>query len=529
MLNNDEFQLRDAQINDKVIPLFYSIQYNISNVTTKNTLSIYCCDLNNIIASHSFNFYICVYCKLQETPKCAKCVLFDKFVEVYITYDSELAYTLPQPSIYSKRNFAFFKSFIEKISYFERNKNEVVYAGKRKRKNVEKKQFSVFEQKKYYYTTFMIKNFRGGSLSKQTTGKYSHLRGNILGTVVHGIRATLTVDSALLPQKVQINRIIYDQLNLAIPYVLVNRDPSINSRCIYVCEIEPFDDLNDSTIHLNSYILNGLHADQDGDDINLYYIEKEAECPSYLMISAMYEWYRNSWDKGFRHDMMYKCRYSFSQYHRYILYKYNKELNALSSYWKSLDRYGKHKHSYAMALSCNTHREECDEFLQILTNFCNELNDNLLTYDELTTGYGSLRQIIESGSKGSETHLQVYLKGLQFSDNESNSDDMNDYNNKCGSDGKKIMCKRRKLMEQDFKIQSISGFNKYINSSKEISTMGQRQFSLLFTFQNVSLFQNDIYINESIIFKDVHLSTFFSSVLYQPESVEYLFDSFFDI
>lgn len=578
----------ENKLNNEIKPLFYAIQYNISNVTTKNTLSLCCLDIHDMILKYNFNFYICTFCKLNAEAKCIKCKIFDKFVEVFITYDSELAYILPQPSIYSKRNFAFFKSFIEKISYFKLNQNEIVYTGKRKRKNVEKKQYSVFDQKKYYYTTFMVRNFRGGSLAKQTTGKYSHIRGNILGTVVNGIRATLTVDSSLLPNKVQINRIIYDQLNLAIPLVIVNRDPSLNSKCIYVCEIEPFDDLNDSTIHLNSFKLNGLHADQDGDDINLYFIEKDAQHPSYLMVCSMYEWYRNSWHLGFRHDMMYKCRYSFSQYHRYILYKYNKELNNLSPYWKSLERYGKNKYSYAMELGCSTHRNECDEFLKILTTYCNQLNDKILTYDELTTGIGSLKQIIDSGSKGSDTHLQVYLKELELPNiideqNNINKTKLNNITNitnieaatitckkrkkimdKYFEDEENIICKKRKKTnvknnninnnenkfieindlnnenihpreqiekpnEINFKHQAILGFNKYINSSKEISTMGQRQFSLLFTFQNVSLFQNDIYINESIIFKDVNLSSYFSMILYQPNSVEYLFDSFFDV
>ena len=525
--NREILNQQQSQLNDEVAPLFYAIQYNISNVTTKNTLSIYCCELHDFIVKHNFNFYICMFCRLNSEPKCIKCKIFDKSVEVFITYDSTLAYILPQPSIYSKRNFAFFKSFIEKISYFERNKDKNVYTGKRERKNIDKKQYSVFEQKKYYYMTFMVRNFRGGSLTKQTTGKYSHIRGNILGTVVNGIRATLTVNSSLEPHKIQINRIIYDQLNLAIPLVIVNRDPSINSRCIYVCEVEPFDNLDDSTIHLNSFILNGLHADQDGDDINLYYIEKESENPSYLMISAMYEWYRNSWHIGFRHDMMYKCRYSFSQYHRYILYKYNKELNKISPFWNSLERYRKRKYAYAMELGCSTHRSECDEFIQTLINFCNILDDKILTYDELTTGIGSLKTIIDSGSKGSDIHLQVYLKEL-LTPQTKQEIVLNKKRKKNNTDENILNIKKQKIVDKSFKQQSIDGFNKYINSSKEISTMGQRQFSLLFTFQNISLFQNDIYINENIIFKDVNISSFFSMLLYQPNSVEFLFDSFMD-
>lgn len=209
-------------------------------------------------------------------------------------------------------------------------------------------------------------------MSKQTSGKSSYVRTNILGALVKGIRGTLTVDPDLGPNEIGIIQEMYDKLNLAFPFVILNRDPSINSRCIYVCQLKPFSDKNDFTIHVNQYVLRGLNADQDGDEVTLYYIEKEDEICSLEMTKVMYEILRCSWKYGHRHDVFGVPRYGFSQYQDLMLHNYNDELCKLSKFWNDLQPFSDRK-KIAFALACTTHRDEFDEFLDIFTKFCSDV------------------------------------------------------------------------------------------------------------------------------------------------------------
>ena len=148
------------------------------------------------------------------------------------------------------------------------------------------------------------------------------------------MRGVLTIDCKLSPHYISIPQKEFDNLDLATPLVIVHRDPSINDTCIYVAEILRNENPCDFTIHLNPYMTHGLHADQDGDEVTLFYIEKQDHEPSSAIQSAITELRNSSWKYGRRHNFAYKCKYSFTQYHRYLLFILNDFFCEHNELWK---------------------------------------------------------------------------------------------------------------------------------------------------------------------------------------------------
>lgn len=279
---------------------------------------------------------------------------------------------------------------------------------------------------------------------------------------------------------------------MAFPFVLLNRDPSINSRCLYICQIKQHDNILDPTIHVNQYVLRGLGADQDGDEVNLYYVDAEDESPSFQMHQVMYEVLRKSWKFGFRHDVMGKPRYGFSQNQDLLLFHFHKELCAISPFWKSLSPFPNRKEIF-WALGCFTHRDEVDEFLNLFFNFCQENDPGLTTYKELLSASGIIQAVIDSGAKGSNVHREIYLKGLQ------------------------------KINLENLYNDTVINFDKYVTSNVQMKIAGRQQFSLLHVYQNIYLAMGNIYLNDTPIMLNVFENPLFSIFLYNPLVVKYHF------
>lgn len=458
---------------DKILPIFPCLAYRVENVTTKNTLTFLFDEFSSIVDRNAFT--VCKRCRIQKDKRCEECTPFFDFEDCFLLANEVSAWWIPPPKIFAKKNLSYFFSLVETFKKtFEASRSDSL------------KLRSTLITKYLKFTKEC--SFKGGYVQKQIAGKYSFTRTYILGALVNGVRGTLTVDPYLLPHEVGLPKNIYNKLKTKIPYVIINRDPSINSRSVYVCKIVPVEDESDFTIHLNQYILNGLHADQDGDDINAYYISDDGD-ESYLMTEGILEMLLKSWDKGYRYDCFGKCRYSFSQYHLVILHRYNKELCELSPFWKSLQKY-ENRADLAFQLGSFTHRTEFDEFLVCLNDFCKQIM-YMVNYEELLTGNGILKEIIDSGAKGTEAHMELYLNGFKAP------------------------------KTKDFIEKAVLNFNKYVASNGQMKIAGRKQFCLLHVYQNVFLQNNNIYVGDKILFSSVFDCPLYSILLYNSSVVEY--------
>jgi hypothetical protein len=158
----------------------------------------------------------------------------------------------------------------------------------------------------------------------------------------------------------------------------------------------------------------------------------------------------------------------------------------------------KEKKRIAFSLGCYTHRDEFDEFLELLLNFTNRkelVTPKITTFQELLLGTGVVQDVVDSGAKGSQAHIDVYLEG-----------------------------QRKRCMKKIFK-EGVANFNKYVASNVKMKIVGRQQFGLLHIYQDVVLVNNEIKINEIKLF-DVTNSTLLSQFIIAPDVVRFHFENF---
>lgn len=473
--------------------------YNASTVNTHNTLTLFVEDVKRCIVGQKQ--YLCETHGSSSIKACSGCVAkrdttdpvvylcefhgisnvktsecCDDFFMSHLHFlltNNYIAVYIPPPIIMAKNNLSYFKTFIENFSRVS---------------DVESMKLLMTK-----YKTFMEKpSFRGGYLSKQLSGKTSYLKINCLGTSVNSLRGTLIVSPYTLPNEISIPKSLYDSLDLAFDYVLLNRDPSINSRSMYVCTLGYHEGHDDSTFRINQYVLEGLHGDQDGDEVNIFYVNKEA--PSVLLYMSRYELERKSWDRGFRHDVLGRPRYKFSQLQVLMLYKHHEDLCKLSPFWASIKR----KLNTFWDLACSTHRTEADEFLRIFSDYCRRNDFPLVTVDDLVSGSGIFEDIVKSGAKGSQAHIDAYRKNL--------------------------MTRNEAELVREAKVT----FDKYVTSNREMQKVGRQTSGSLHVYQNVVLINGTLQMNGATLVENIFDISLPSIFLYRPNTINYHVDQFLE-
>jgi len=378
------------------------------------------------------------------------CKPFAKFPFSFLMTNDSYVFYIPPPSIFPNNLFPYLNSFID---YFDNFKYPTT-------PELLHNQYKILTESH---------SFKGGFLTKQLSGNSGYLRVNCLGASASCIRGTLIVGGDLKPHEVAIPQNLYDSLDLQFNYVLLNRDPSINANSIYVCKLLPYTSKTDqSCIHVNQFVLNGLHADQDGDEVNLYIFYEEHGL-SLSFRAAQLEIQRKSWDLGFRHDIFGKCRYSFSKQQQLMLHLYNAELCARSELWADISAIytsNSEKNFTFWQLSCTTHRDECDDFLSMFLKFCRNTDPGILTVRDLTTADGMLADIVKSGAKGSAVHIEKYIELLS------------------------------PRTRDEIQNEAHDTFNRYVKASVNMKSCGRQNSISIQTYQNVGT------INETLSFND---------------------------
>lgn len=477
--NNEPIQFKTVLSNIED-PVWLTSCYTIKPVTTENVLTIHCLDMFNVYEKKKEDSNMCIIHGVTEEPEenCELCTTFVKFKYTFIIHTRFAYYTFPPPVLYTKKNLNYFKTFITSA---KDNLNITT----------EKLCVRAKEYEFNHHNAFIQRDFKGGQLKNQASGKTSFIRNAILGYQTKGIRATLTIDCSLTPHYITLPQKIYDGLNLATPLIIINRAPSIKNTCVYVVEACRNEYVDDYTIHINPYMTEGLHADQDGDELTIFYIEYTSEIPSLEMKMAISEMKKLSWKYGTRHDISFTPRYQFTQYHKYILHKYNDYFEKNNKLWASLSGTPLEKSFKIMDIGCSIMYDEMDEFINLLTNFIKTLPLELTPINQIINGTGDVRHVVDSGAKGSNNHITEYLKNL-MNTNPNNKEAL------------------------------INGFNKSINSSAKMGIEGGRQFSLLYTVNPLSLHRNYVYYNTKVLLDNVKNSTSMASFYYNTCSIEYI-------
>ncbi|UVT30846.1 LEF-9 [Penaeus vannamei nudivirus] len=475
-------------------PTFANYLYCIQHATTENTLTINILELNPKInkpnvkkSATTFDFYICITHGLSDEPHidCEYCCQFQDFTYTFIVETKYHYFPFPPPKWYSPKVFNFLKNFCE---------NSYKYAKVKEGINDEAAKYSELEN----YAQFMKNDFADGSLSALSTGKTSYVRNAILGFHTCGVRATLTIDSTLLPQYAVLPQSIYDRLELACPLVILNRAPSIKDTCIYAVEVLRNPDPMDFTIKINSYITEGLHADQDGDELTIFYIKHTgAQQPTHDMLMAIAELKKFSWKYGMRHNLAYSPRYECTQYLKYILHRYDEYFTKESPLWGALFGKPHEKYNMLMHLGSSIFPDEVDEFIFQVSEFVKNLDVQLPNIEDLLNGTNSIKDVIDSGAKGEQLHLETYLKNL-FSLNKD-------------------------------RIKTLTAnFNNYISSGSEMSTNGAYQFLFLGAINPIYMLYDKLFYNDRILMMNVTKHGAFASYLFNSQACIFIFNHIAD-
>jgi hypothetical protein len=450
--------------------------YRVDRVSTKNTLTI---DIRNInFKNKQDKDYFCPRSNsIFDCRHCNECVQFLEWPTTFVISNNFIAFTIPPPIIFAKNNCSYFNNFVNKFKTI----NDREYTS-----DIDAEYQNLIRS---YHDFVNESSFRGGYLLKQLSGKNSFYKLYCLGGNGNCIRGTLIVCPNLMPNEVSVPRNIYNELQQkGVEYVILNRDPSINTRCLYVSTYKYHDD--SPTIKISQFVLRGLHGDQDGDEVNLYYVTTNDN--TYFSNLAKCELKRATWNDGFRHDIMGNPRYTFSQQQDLMLYLYDAKLSTIDKFWGSLARYSIQKKKRVFwDLASFTHRKEADDFLRMFLKFCAGTDPGLARIKDLISGVGIMDDVVKSGAKGTATHIEQYKKLLG---GQSINAILND---------------------------SISTFNKYVKANHEMKVCGRQQSGSNHIYQNVYMAHKVLFCQDTAIVSDVFECELSSCLLFRPNVVEF--------
>lgn len=199
---------------------------------------------------------------------------------------------------------------------------------------------------------------------------------------------------------------------------------------------------------------------------------------------------RKSWNHGFRHDTLGRPRYKFSQSQILLLYKHNNDLCKLSPFWASIKNVNMNYETF-WDLGCTTHRKEVDDFLQLFARYSQANDFQLVNFHDLQTGTGIFEDIVNSGAKGSQSHIDMYRKKLNS------------------------------INEEEVLSDAVKTFNKYVSSNREMQKVGRQTAGSLHIYQNLILLNGSLQMNGTTILDNFFDISPTSIYLFRPNVIKY--------
>lgn len=450
-------------------PLNKTYFYKIRRTNNKNLLTLNVLDLPHATYDQ---LYVCMRCYINPYMKCQECIKFYRYNKTFLIETLFGFYKSPPPTFFTDRNFNFFKTFIKKVQGFLEEHQitdlKTVEVPSDDELKDEFFKFRDIEVKKF--ESFLNYPFNNGILKQQFSGKKSIIRNMMLGKIMPSMRYVLTIDTQLGPDEVSIPKIVYDKLNLKTNFVIVNRAPSINDTCIYVAILKYHDD--SFTAKLPAFIADGLHADQDGDEITIFMLSKTQELQNYNEMLMMKELRNSIWSSGIRHKFDYSPKISFGQYYQYVMYLFHDKICEMLPIYAKLPCAKADKPQFLMNLLCGSHYHFGVNFISDLMEMVKNLPIPIPSYEKVLKG--ELNDIVDSKSKGSSSHLDEFVNMMHG------------------------------LNERDYHSKSTSTFNKYITSSCKMSQSGQQLYSTLFGTSSLNIKENMLFFMSRKLTQDFY-------------------------
>lgn len=343
-------------------------------------------------------------------------------------------------------------------------------------------------------------NFKHGTIPKIRGGKESFVRNRILGTKANALRFTITIDSTLAFDHISIPSSFIDSFPSATPYMLMNRAPSILKTNLVAVSVLFHTDPNDLTCHVNAFVIEGMHLNQDGDEVNLYYIAapKKHQLPTLEMKFTNLELLNITWRYGRRHNLFYEPKYSFSPFHKFIMQKHEAFLNKRSHLWRKLGDTTSvaQKCKTIMALGCSIMRDQVNDFIDLILAITQQSEGESLNVFDYILNTGRLRRsIVGSGAKGDEHMINLYYEKLNLKDNS-------------------------KFLSQ----HQNEGFDENVNRGKKLSDRSIIQTAFYNSMNGVVYENGKILLNGKPIFERVSKSPMFANMFYNRTAVKFVMD-----
>lgn len=447
--------------------------YQLSPITPSDLPHIHINQLSKLLSEKKFDYETTTFCFNHEIANCNFCdegVTFSNFTHNWLCTTLNLFCIIPASILSEDNDLSLTKKNFNRITSFLRLANENFLNDFKSQKDVEKE--------KIYYEKTRNEEINGGQIKNLQSSKESLVRKKILGPSGRGYRLIVTINGLLKPGEVCLSELIWETQKLVSPFVVLNRDPSISTRCLYAVLVKTRPNDFNTTLQVGHVEPLGLNLDQDGDQAQIYTLESESEIPNYSEQCAALELRALSWQYGKRHDCVYNPRYNFSVYHNTLVEKFKKWFILNNPiFHKLVNTYPfsttKEILDILMHLGCSVFREEIDNFLESLIFFIGVYKEPACSFFDLLTEKGDLKNLLNNSSKTTQPHIQKYLED-NISDNEN------------------------------FFTECVDSFNKFVRSSNDLSKTGTKSYNILFSTASLQLRNDNCYNGERIYIKNFY-------------------------
>lgn len=300
--------------------------------------------------------------------------------------------------------------------------------------------------------------YKFGRISTNVSGKFSIIRSGITGLFATGLYQTGTMDSSqhfsdvVVPEKLL--KFLDDRFFT--DSALINRDPSINTTCMYAVDLKKGDG---ETIVISDTIAKPMNQDNDGDRNPLYFISKET---AHLVTNQMARIEILRAKETYITNLALP-RLSFSEYARIKLERHRRlyPKSELSSH-EFLQKRGHLSYDIMIETGCQYDRKIFMDFFECLRKNISEEDMYMISIDDLDPNSVMLSSIYQSGAKGSKEHVDLLLESISA----PKSFD------------------KEKMFKQMIK---------YVTSSQSMSIKGRMQFVML-------IFLHDVVLTNGLLF-----------------------------
>lgn len=438
MVFDSPFNLRED-----VEPLFYGIKYK--SQIKKIPLSI-------PISRFSVSGFVCTKCKYTLEMKCGECVPFLKYGKAFNLVVNFKAVKFPYMNLYFPAPCVFSEQVMKVYNYIMLHIHKYL---RHLTFDIQPSDLKVMRETiQYritrYYANILSRVFKYGKLTAMRGGKNSYIRKYVQACALHGTYLNIIIDTTLGPDEVLLPKALAKKIQSSI--LLCKRDPGINDLCCQPLKVRcyennssvKFKDYKNNTkfhemmnkwgerteaesrdldkfikytlslVHhdINSYfqlaippsIADGMHADQDGDAICSFYNVNNS---SVYDLAAWYEILSNLFRHGRRVNMFNQLKYDFGQYFKLFIYRYDELIKQEMPLYASIRAPLKQKANILMTLISTIYYEQGVSVISQLIELSKK-QFIFTTLEEMCNMSGIFEQIVDSGSKGSHVHLDIY-------------------------------------------------------------------------------------------------------------------------